>query len=63
MAVADRLTITPRVINAARKLLITVTGAAKAEALARALNGPYNPDKLPRTDCATYERPMYVARG
>jgi 6-phosphogluconolactonase len=47
MAVADRLTITPRVINAARKVLITVTGSAKAEALARALNGPYDPTSCP----------------
>ncbi len=35
-----RLTITPPVIEAARTILVLVSGAGKAEALARALEGP-----------------------
>lgn len=36
-----RLTLTPPVIESAREVLVLVSGAAKAEALARALEGPF----------------------
>lgn len=42
-----RLTITPRVIDAARNVLVLVTGAGKAEALARAAHGELDPTSLP----------------
>jgi 6-phosphogluconolactonase len=47
LAVRNRLTLTPYAINAARKIIIAVTGAAKAAMLARALNGPYDPTTCP----------------
>lgn len=44
---ADRLTITPPVILEARLTIGLVTGADKAEALARVLTGPYAPSGTP----------------
>jgi 6-phosphogluconolactonase len=43
----DRLTITPPVIREARLTIGLVAGAAKADALARAIDGPYAPDRTP----------------
>jgi 6-phosphogluconolactonase len=43
----ERLTITPPVIRAARLTIGLVAGAAKAEALARVMDGPDDPDQAP----------------
>lgn len=42
-----RLTVTPPVIEAARELVVLVSGAGKAEALARALEGVLDPSAVP----------------
>jgi 6-phosphogluconolactonase len=42
-----RLTITPPVIAAARRVAMMATGSEKAAAVARALEGPYQPPALP----------------
>jgi 6-phosphogluconolactonase len=42
-----RLTITPSVVASARALLVLVSGASKAEALARALEGPPDTTAVP----------------
>jgi 6-phosphogluconolactonase len=42
-----RMTVTPPVIEAARDLLVLVAGEAKAETLARVLNGPLDVRSLP----------------
>ena len=42
-----RLSITPPVIEAAREILVLVSGAGKAEALARALEGPLDVAAVP----------------
>ena len=42
-----RLTVTPRVIEAAHELLVLVSGAGKAEALAHALEGPLDVTAVP----------------
>ncbi len=44
---AERLTITPPVIAAARRVAVLVAGAEKAAVLARALRGPVSPQELP----------------
>lgn len=44
---AERLTIGPGVIAAARQVLVLVTGADKAAAVVRALTGPWDPHKTP----------------
>jgi 6-phosphogluconolactonase len=44
---ADRVTLTPLVFNAARRILFLVVGANKAEPLANVLFGGYHPEKLP----------------
>ncbi|MBA3346783.1 MAG: 6-phosphogluconolactonase [Gemmatimonadales bacterium] len=43
----NRLTVTPPVILGARLTIVLVAGAEKAEALARAISGPYDPDRAP----------------
>ena len=42
-----RITLTPRVLNAARHLTITAGGAEKADSLAAVLKGPREPDRFP----------------
>jgi 6-phosphogluconolactonase len=42
-----RITFTPRLINAARRVAFLVSGAAKADILRRVLRGPRQPDVLP----------------
>jgi 6-phosphogluconolactonase len=42
-----RITMTPVVINAARKVAFLVCGAAKAEMLKRVIEGPFQPAELP----------------
>lgn len=42
-----RLTITPPVIHAAGTVIVMVTGSEKADAVARALEGDYAPDRTP----------------
>jgi 6-phosphogluconolactonase len=42
-----RITLTPRVFNAARHVAITAAGAEKAEALAAVLHGPHEPERFP----------------
>jgi 6-phosphogluconolactonase len=42
-----RVTLTPRVLNAARHVTITAAGAEKAQALAAVLEGPHEPDRFP----------------
>jgi len=42
-----RITITPPMLRAARSVLVTVTGEAKAAAVAAAMRDPLDPDRLP----------------
>lgn len=44
---AERLTITPPVIEAARRVAVLATGGDKAAMVARALEGPLAPDEVP----------------
>jgi len=43
----ERLTITPPVILAARHRIVLASGASKADAIARGLDGPWDPDTTP----------------
>jgi 6-phosphogluconolactonase len=43
----SRLTITPPVIGEAETVIVMVTGSAKADAVARALEGSYSPEAFP----------------
>jgi 6-phosphogluconolactonase len=47
LPVRNRLTLTPHAINAARKIIVAVTGTPKAKILAQALNGPCDPTSCP----------------
>lgn len=42
-----RVTITPPVLESARRILVLASGASKAEAVARALEGPLDPKRTP----------------
>jgi 6-phosphogluconolactonase len=42
-----RITLTPRTINNARQVVIATAGRAKADAVAHALDGPYDPNTYP----------------
>lgn len=42
-----RITITPPVLRAARQIIVTVVGAAKAQAVAAAMEGPLDPQRVP----------------
>ena len=42
-----RLTLTPPIINAARRIVISVAGSEKAPALAGAITGPFQPKTYP----------------
>ena len=44
---AERVTLTPPVINSARSIVFMVVGANKASTLSKVLNGPYQPDLFP----------------
>ena len=44
---AQRLTLTPTVINQARHVIFLVTGQNKAETLQKVLHGPHQPETLP----------------
>jgi 6-phosphogluconolactonase len=43
----ERLTITPPVVLSARHRIVLASGAGKADAIARALEGPWDPEKTP----------------
>ncbi len=42
-----RITFTPRLLNAAQRVIFLVSGAGKAAILERVLHGPYDPETLP----------------
>ena len=42
-----RITMMPRLINAAKKILVLVSGQSKAESLYQVINGPYLPQQFP----------------
>ncbi len=44
---ANRVTLTPRVFNAARRVIFLVSGESKSETLANVLYGEYRPEQLP----------------
>jgi 6-phosphogluconolactonase len=44
---ADRITLTPSVLNNAAEVLFLISGDDKADALKSVIEGPYEPDRLP----------------
>jgi len=44
---ADRVSLTPRVINDARQVVFLISGQSKSETLANVLKGDYHPEQLP----------------
>jgi 6-phosphogluconolactonase len=44
---ADRITLTPRILNQGREIRLLVTGADKAKTLKAVLEGPTDPERLP----------------
>lgn len=44
---ANRVTLTPRVFNAARRIIFLVSGESKSDMLANVLYGEYRPEQLP----------------
>jgi len=44
---ANRVTLTPLVFNAARRIIFLVSGASKSQTLANVLYGEYHPEQLP----------------
>jgi len=55
-----RITVTPAVLQAARQVIVTVTGAAKARVVARVLAGPLDPDRVPAQLVRPAERVAWV---
>jgi 6-phosphogluconolactonase len=49
---ANRVTLTPKVLNSSRHIFFLVTGKSKAETLSRVLNGKYSPEELPAQQIA-----------
>ena len=44
---ANRVTLTPKVLNSSRNIVFLVTGKSKAITLRKVLNGAYLPEELP----------------
>ena len=51
---------TPGVLQAARQVIVTVTGAAKATVVARVLAGPLDPERVPAQLVRPAERVAWV---
>ena len=55
-----RITVTPGVLQAARQVIVTVTGAAKETVVARVLAGPLDPERVPAQLVRPAERVAWV---
>jgi len=60
VATTWRLTLTPLVINAARKVVFLVEGDSKTEIVARVLEGPLDPIVLPSQTIASTPDPLWL---
>lgn len=58
--IVARITVTPPVLAAARRVVVTVTGAAKAAVLAAALRDPADPMRVPAALVRPSERVSWV---